>query len=63
MKVGNLIGMLDDLDRKICLFDINKLIEGVKNGTVDKDRAKRFVDNVYNLEEDLIIMNCNKDIK
>lgn len=63
MKPSNLVGMLNDLNRRICTFDINKLINSVKDGTVDPERARRFVDNIYNLEEDLIIIDCNKDRK
>jgi len=60
MKASNLIGMLNDIQRRINNFNIHELIEGVKNGTIEHDRAKKFVDDVYNLEEDLIIMNCDK---
>jgi len=63
MKVKDLAGMLNDVQRRINGFDIKKLIDGVNDGTVDKDRAKKFVDDVYNLEEDLIIMDCTKDNK
>ena len=63
MKVKDLAGMLNDVQRRINGFDIKKLIDSVNDGTVDKDRAKKFVDDVYNLEEDLIIMDCTKDNK
>ena len=63
MKVKDLAGMLNDVQRRINGFDIKKLIDGVNDGTVDKDRAKKFVDDVYNLEEDLIIIDCTKDNK
>ena len=61
MKAIDLVGMLNDIQRRINKFDIHKLVEGVKNGTIDHDRAKKFVDDVYNLDEDLVIMDCIKE--
>jgi len=61
MDTLNLVGMLNDIKRRLNNFDIDKLEEGVKNGAIDKKRITSFADDIYNLEEDLIIMDCTKD--
>jgi len=61
METSTIVGMLNDIKRRLNNFDVNKLEDNIKNGIIDKKRMTNFADDVYNLEEDLIIMDCTKD--
>lgn len=63
MKALTLVGMLNDLNRRISGFDVSKLVTAIKNGDVEKERVQKLIDDVYNLEEDLIMIDCEKGKK
>jgi hypothetical protein len=56
MKTQHLIQMQKDVEVKIHEFNIPSFIDKVKKGTITRDRAKKLVNDLYELEEDLLLI-------
>ena len=61
MNGKNLLQMVHGLEYKLHNFDIHALLKKCKNGEIDTTQTKKLIDDVYNLEEDLIILDIEKD--
>ena len=60
MKATTVVGMMNDLQRKLNNFDMHALINKVQNHSIDNNQVVKLIDDIYNLEEDLIILDCEK---
>ncbi len=60
MKATTVVGMMNDLQRKLNNFDMHALINKVQNHLIDNNQVVKLIDDIYNLEEDLIILDCEK---
>ena len=58
MKAGQLISMMHTIDYKIQHFDLHTMIKKIENKEISQDQINKLKDDVYNLEEDLVIMDC-----
>ena len=59
MKVRKLISMLTYIDYKIQRFNTNKLLNKIKNKELSKDQIDKLKTDVHNLEEDLMLIDCD----
>lgn len=60
MRVTDFVGMLNDLNSKLNSFDVDQFLNKVNNKHIDGEQIKKLVDDIYNLEEDLIMIDCEK---
>jgi len=60
MKASQLVSLLNGLDYKIKQFDITKMVDKVQNKELSKEQIEKLKQDVFDLEEDLIILDCDK---
>jgi len=60
MKVKQFLAMSNDVAIKLKHFDIQILLKKRKTGEVDKKRIDKLINDMYELEEDLVIINCER---
>ena len=60
MKAGALLSLLNGVDFKIQHFDLAALVAKVKNKEISKEQMTKLKDDVYNLSEDLLMIDCEK---
>jgi len=60
MKVKQFLAMSNDVATKLEHFDIQSLLKKRQTGEVDKERIDKLITDMYELEEDLVIIDCEK---
>ena len=58
MKAAQLISMMNTIDYKIQHFDLHTMLNKIKNKELSQEQIDKFKEDIYNLEEDLIIIDC-----
>lgn len=58
MKARAFLGLVNGLRRHLDQFDICVLIEKRDKGEIDREQVNKLIDDVYKLEEDLILLQC-----
>ena len=58
MKRSELVGLVNGLKYKLEKFDLDELLKKFEKKNVSKEQINTFLNHVYSLEEDLIIIEC-----
>jgi hypothetical protein len=60
MKAREFISMLNGLDHHIRKFNIKKMLKKIKNKDLNDEQVQKLKQDVWNLEEDLIMIDCEQ---
>ena len=61
MKRSEFLGIIHGLQYKLGKFDLDKLVTKFKSKEVTEDQIKQLRDDIYRVEEDLIILDVNNN--